>query len=48
VLVVVAFLRKSAVEERFMMAQFPATYPCYRAEVPALVPYPVWRRPGRG
>jgi hypothetical protein len=45
-LVVMAFLRKSAVEERFMMAQFPATYPRYRADVPALLPHPVWRRRG--
>jgi protein-S-isoprenylcysteine O-methyltransferase Ste14 len=40
-LVVVAFLRKSAVEERFMMARFPAEYPRYRAEVPALLPDPI-------
>jgi protein-S-isoprenylcysteine O-methyltransferase Ste14 len=45
-LAVLAFLRKSAVEERFMMAQFPAAYPRYRAEVPALLPHPVRRRPG--
>jgi protein-S-isoprenylcysteine O-methyltransferase Ste14 len=41
-LVVVAFVRKSAIEERFMMAQFPAAYPRYRAEVPALLPHSVW------
>jgi protein-S-isoprenylcysteine O-methyltransferase Ste14 len=46
-LVIVAFVRKSAVEERFMMAQFPTGYPCYRAEVPALLPHPVWPRARR-
>jgi protein-S-isoprenylcysteine O-methyltransferase Ste14 len=46
-LMVVAFMRKSAVEERFMMAQFPAAYPRYRAEVPALLPHPVWPGPWR-
>jgi protein-S-isoprenylcysteine O-methyltransferase Ste14 len=40
-LVVAAFWRKSVIEERFMMAQFPAAYPSYRAEVPALVPFPL-------
>jgi protein-S-isoprenylcysteine O-methyltransferase Ste14 len=45
-LVVAAFLRKSAVEERFMMTQFPDTYPRYRAEVPALVPHLISHRRG--
>ena len=47
-LALAAFLRKRTVEERFMMAQFPAAYSPYRAEVPALVPHPVWPRPGAG
>ncbi len=37
-LVAVAFGYKLRVEERFMMSAFPAEYPRYRAEVPALVP----------
>ncbi|MDQ2801433.1 MAG: isoprenylcysteine carboxylmethyltransferase family protein [Pseudomonadota bacterium] len=39
-LVAVAFARKLRVEERFMAAQFPGAYERYRAEVPALVPWP--------
>jgi protein-S-isoprenylcysteine O-methyltransferase Ste14 len=46
-LVVVAFVRKSAIEERFMMAQFPAAYPRYRAEVPTLLPHPTRPKAGR-
>ena len=42
-LVAVAFLRKIAIEERFLAEQFGAAYARYRAEVPALVPMP-WRR----
>lgn len=38
VLVVAGFSYKLRVEERFMMEAFPAEYPRYRAEVPALVP----------
>lgn len=38
VLVLAAFSYKLRVEERFMMEAFPAEYPRYRAEVPALVP----------
>jgi protein-S-isoprenylcysteine O-methyltransferase Ste14 len=39
-LITAAFLRKIAVEERFLTRQFGATYARYRAEVPALVPRP--------
>jgi len=37
-LVLAAFLRKIRIEERFMLAQFGASYARYRREVPALVP----------
>ena len=43
VLVAVAFLRKVAIEERFLTQQFGAAYARYRAEVPALVPMPRYR-----
>jgi protein-S-isoprenylcysteine O-methyltransferase Ste14 len=39
-LVAVAFLRKNAIEERFLTQQFGAAYARYRAEVPALFPMP--------
>jgi protein-S-isoprenylcysteine O-methyltransferase Ste14 len=41
-LVTLAFLRKIALEERLMVAQFGEAYAQYRAEVPALIPRP-WR-----
>jgi len=37
-LAVVAFVRKSRLEEQFMIDQFGAQYEEYRSEVPALVP----------
>ena len=37
-LLVFAFRRKLAIEERFMTVQFPDDYARYQAEVPALVP----------
>jgi protein-S-isoprenylcysteine O-methyltransferase Ste14 len=44
VLIILSFLRKIAVEERFLAIQFGDTYARYRAEVPALIPWPtVWR-----
>jgi protein-S-isoprenylcysteine O-methyltransferase Ste14 len=39
-LITLAFLRKIAIEERFLTAQFGDAYARYRAEVPALVPWP--------
>ncbi|HET6238769.1 MAG TPA: isoprenylcysteine carboxylmethyltransferase family protein [Acetobacteraceae bacterium] len=39
-LVALAFLRKIAIEERFLTAQFGDAYARYRAEVPTLVPWP--------
>ncbi len=39
-LITLAFLRKIAIEERFLMARFGAAYARYRAEVPALFPWP--------
>jgi protein-S-isoprenylcysteine O-methyltransferase Ste14 len=39
-LVALAFLRKIAIEERFLTAQFGDAYTRYRAEVPTLVPWP--------
>jgi len=39
-LVALAFLRKIAIEERFLIEQFGAAYDRYRAEVPALLPMP--------
>jgi protein-S-isoprenylcysteine O-methyltransferase Ste14 len=39
-LVAGAFLRKVAIEERFLTQQFGAAYQRYRAEVPALFPRP--------
>ncbi len=39
VLITVAFLRKIAIEERFLTAQFGEAYLRYRAEVPALIPW---------
>jgi protein-S-isoprenylcysteine O-methyltransferase Ste14 len=38
-LVLVAFLRKIRLEERWMAEQFPRDYPAYRTRVPALVPF---------
>jgi len=43
-LVALAFLRKIAIEERFLIEQFGAAYDRYRAEVPALLPMPERRR----
>lgn len=40
VLIMLAFLRKIAVEERFLVAEFGDVYARYRAEVPALIPWP--------
>ena len=39
VLITLSFLRKIAVEERFLTAQFGDSYARYRAEVPALIPW---------
>jgi protein-S-isoprenylcysteine O-methyltransferase Ste14 len=39
-LIALAFMRKIAIEERFLTAQFGAAYVQYRAEVPALIPWP--------
>lgn len=39
-LIALAFLRKIAIEERFLTAQFGDAYARYRAEVPALIPWP--------
>lgn len=39
-LITLAFLRKIAIEERFLTAQFGEAYVRYRAEVPALIPWP--------
>ena len=39
-IIVLAFVRKSGIEEEFMRATFPAQYPRYSAEVPALIPCP--------
>jgi protein-S-isoprenylcysteine O-methyltransferase Ste14 len=38
-LLVVAFLRKMVIEERFMQSEFGETYARYRNEVPALIPF---------
>ncbi len=40
-LIVVAFVRKLMIEERFMDEQFGEAYARYRAEVPALIPFVV-------
>ena len=40
VLIAAAFLRKIAIEERFLSLRFGAAYARYRADVPALVPRP--------
>jgi protein-S-isoprenylcysteine O-methyltransferase Ste14 len=40
VLITLAFLRKITIEERFLVAQFGDAYARYRAEVPALIPWP--------
>ncbi|HSU06078.1 MAG TPA: isoprenylcysteine carboxylmethyltransferase family protein [Acetobacteraceae bacterium] len=42
-LITAAFLCKISVEEHFMSAEFPDAYARYRAEVPALVPFPSQR-----
>ena len=42
--IVVAFLLKLRTEERFMRDTFPAEYPRYSAEVPALIPFTKRRR----
>ncbi len=47
VLLTVAAVRKLGIEERLMMARFPAPYARYRAEVPALVPWRLFTRIGR-
>lgn len=39
-LITLSFLRKIAIEEQFMTAQFGEAYARYRAEVPALIPWP--------
>jgi protein-S-isoprenylcysteine O-methyltransferase Ste14 len=39
VLITLSFLRKIAVEERFLTAQFGDSYAGYRAEVSALIPW---------
>jgi protein-S-isoprenylcysteine O-methyltransferase Ste14 len=39
-LITLAFLRKIAIEERLLTAQFGDAYARYRAEVPALIPWP--------
>ncbi len=39
VLITLSFLRKIAIEERFLTAQFGDAYARYRAEVPALIPW---------
>ena len=39
-----ALMRKIRIEERFLGETFPAEYPRYRAEVPALIPYTRARR----
>jgi protein-S-isoprenylcysteine O-methyltransferase Ste14 len=39
-LITAAFLRKIGIEERFLTAQFGDAYTRYRAEVPALIPWP--------
>ena len=44
-LIAAAFLRRIAIEERFLTQQFGASYARYSKEIPALVPMP-WR--GRG
>ena len=44
-LIAAAFLRRIAIEERFLTQQFGAAYARYSNEIPALVPMP-WR--GRG
>ena len=40
-LITLSFLRKIVIEERFLTAQFGAAYARYRAEVPALIPWPL-------
>jgi protein-S-isoprenylcysteine O-methyltransferase Ste14 len=39
-LMTLSFLRKIAIEERFLTAEFGDAYARYRAEVPALLPWP--------
>lgn len=43
-LITLSFLRKLTIEEGFLTAQFGDAYRRYRAEVPALVPWPPPRR----
>lgn len=38
-LIILSFLRKVKIEERYMAAQFGEAYVRYRAEVPALIPF---------
>ena len=39
-LITLSFLRKIAIEEQFLTARFADAYARYRAEVPALIPWP--------
>ena len=38
-IIVLAFVRKSGIEEEFMREAFPGEYQRYSAEVPALIPF---------
>jgi protein-S-isoprenylcysteine O-methyltransferase Ste14 len=46
VVIAAALVRKTRIEEAFLCETFPAEYPRYRAEVPALVPFTKLRRSG--